>query len=104
MFRLLDSPNQSMVKITVENEQYEVPEKISVAAAMLYCGLHSVRQTPVSGSERGPLCMMGVCFECLMKIDGKPNQRACQSTVKSGMIIDRQLGAATIEAYDESGN
>ncbi len=104
MFRLLDSLNQTTVEITIGNEQYEVPENISVAAAMLYCGLHSVRQTPVSGSERGPLCMMGVCFECLMNIDGKPNQRACQLTVKPGMIIDRQLGAATIEAYDESGS
>ena len=30
---------------------------------------------------------MGVCFECLVEIDGHPNKRACQVTVKDGMVV-----------------
>ncbi len=36
--------------------------------------------------------MMGVCYECLMVIDGQANRRACQETVRPGMRIERQLG------------
>ena len=41
---------------------------------------------------RAPYCMIGVCFDCLMKIDGEPNRQACLVTVKEGMKIERQVG------------
>jgi predicted molibdopterin-dependent oxidoreductase YjgC len=34
--------------------------------------------------------MMGICFECLVEIDGRPNQQACQIIVRDGMTIHRQ--------------
>ena len=46
----------------------------------------------MSGQGRAPYCMMGVCFECLMEIDGEPNQQGCLVIVREGMRIDRQLG------------
>ena len=36
--------------------------------------------------------MMGVCFECLMVIDGVPSRQACMVTVREGMRIERQTG------------
>jgi predicted molibdopterin-dependent oxidoreductase YjgC len=51
------------------------------------------RATPVSGSPRAPYCMMGVCFDCLMEIDGVPNRQACLVPVAEGMRIRRQQGA-----------
>ena len=36
--------------------------------------------------------MMGVCFECLVVIDGVPNQQACMIEARDGMRIERQLG------------
>jgi predicted molibdopterin-dependent oxidoreductase YjgC len=64
----------------------------TVAAAILASGIQSCRTTPLSGEPRAPFCMMGVCFECLMEIDGTPNRQTCQIPVQQGMKIRRQLG------------
>jgi D-hydroxyproline dehydrogenase subunit gamma len=45
------------------------------------------RTTPVSGAQRGPFCMMGVCFDCLVEIDEQPNCQACTTRVAPGMRI-----------------
>ena len=101
MFELIDNVAVSTVDITVDGKTYSVPRGISVAAAALYCGLPNVRETPVSSAGRLPLCMMGVCFDCLMVIDGKANQRACQVLVQAGMVIERQIGAAELRGLHE---
>lgn len=93
MFRVLTSSAPEMVTIEFGGEAVSVPAGVSVAAAMLYLDAAPTRKTPVSGSPRAPFCMMGVCFDCLMEIDGNPNQRACQVEVVAGMRIKRQLGA-----------
>ena len=38
-----------------------------------------------------PYCLMGVCFECLMEIDGEPDVQSCLVTVREGMVVRRQL-------------
>ena len=97
MFRTIEDRSADSVEILIEGVAHRVPANISVAAAALLCGLASVRETPVSGAGRLPYCMMGNCFDCLMKIDGQPNQRACQVTVAADMTVERQLGAAEFE-------
>ena len=92
MFRLLTSNAPEPVAIELDGETQSVPGGMSVAAAMLYLDALPARQTVVSGSPRAAFCMMGVCFECLMEIDGCPNQRACQVEVVAGMRIKRQSG------------
>ena len=67
----------------------------SVAAAILAAGHGSTRTTPVSGQQRGPFCMMGVCFECLLEIDEVPNRQGCMVTVEDGMRVRRMTGART---------
>jgi predicted molibdopterin-dependent oxidoreductase YjgC len=62
---------------------------ISVAAALLLAGERATRNTPVSAEPRGPFCLMGACFECLVTIDGKDDQRSCMHTVCDGMHIER---------------
>lgn len=56
----------------------------SVASALLSAGIHAFRQSTVSGAPRGPFCMMGSCFECLVEIDGEKVQ-ACMTPVQGGM-------------------
>lgn len=41
--------------------------------------------------------MMGVCFECLVEIDGIPNRQACMIPVREGMVVRRQKGAIGVE-------
>ena len=65
----------------------------SVAAALLAHSGGATRQTPVTGAGRAPYCMMGVCFDCLVTIDGRPNVQACMVTAREGMVIQRQIGA-----------
>ena len=92
MFRRLENPDADTVTITIEGEAMEVPAGETVAAAALVANIGYTRTTPVSGARRAPLCMMGVCFECLMEIDGVPNRQACQIEVAVGMTVKRQGG------------
>ena len=64
----------------------------SVAAAMLAANVEHCRTTPVSGAPRAPYCMMGVCFDCLVTIDGVGNRQGCLVRVRDGMRIEPQLG------------
>ncbi len=90
--RLEDSPAES-VTVTIDGQTVQVPKGESVAAAVLVHGPRHTRPAPVSGAPRAPFCMMGVCFECLMVIDGKANRQACLRTVREGMRIERQRGS-----------
>jgi NADH dehydrogenase/NADH:ubiquinone oxidoreductase subunit G len=40
---------------------------------------------------------MGICYDCLVMIDGQPNQQGCMIPVRSGMTIERQLGAREVQ-------
>jgi predicted molibdopterin-dependent oxidoreductase YjgC len=90
MFRLLDQ-SAAQVEIELDGETVSVPEGISVAAALLYLDRLPLRRSTVSGAPRAPFCMMGICFECLIEVDGVRDQRACQLTVRPGMRLRRQL-------------
>ena len=93
MFRARPDARTATVEVLVEGVPVRVPEGASAAAAVLLAGLPAIRETPVLGSPRLPLCMMGVCFDCLAEIDGVPNRQACMVTVAPGMRIARQRGA-----------
>ena len=85
------------VRIVFEGEEMLAFEGDTVAAALLAGNHLSFRTTAVSGRQRGPFCMMGACFECLVEIDGVANRQACMVPVRDGMRINRQSGAEDIE-------
>lgn len=93
MFRRLplDRPG-SAVFVTVDGRRIEARAGDTVAAAMLAAGIDHCRTTPVSGAARAPYCMMGVCFDCLVTIDGVGNRQACLERVRDGMRIEMQPG------------
>jgi hypothetical protein len=68
----------------------------SVAAALLAAGVNRFRDTPVTGTPRAPWCMMGVCFDCLVEIDGIASRQACLTPVAEGMRVRRYYGARGI--------
>ncbi|GAA4329640.1 (2Fe-2S)-binding protein [Pigmentiphaga soli] len=97
MFRPLpDSPARPLVNMTIDGSALAVAADISVAAALLAAGDEATRTTPVSGAPRMPYCLMGACFDCLVEIDGVPNQQACLVQVREGMRICRAMGARTV--------
>ena len=74
----------------------------SVAAALLGDDVIVFRQQPNSAAQRGPFCMIGNCFDCLVEIDGEPNRQACQVKVREGMQVRRQQGLRKLRTEDES--
>ena len=97
MFRRLHDLDKRSVTIDFEGEILKVGEHETVAAALLAAGSDYSRTTPVSRSPRLPFCMMGVCFECLVEIDGVPNRQACMEAVRSGMKVRRQDGKRRLD-------
>ena len=92
MFKQLPNSEIENVEVFLNSQRVMVPQGTTVAAMALAQGLRATRTTPVSGSQRAPFCMMGVCYDCLMIIDGKANQRACATYVKNGMQVETQQG------------
>jgi len=80
------------VSVTLNGSALQVPVGTSVAAGLLSAGVKRFRNSPVSGEPRAPFCMMGVCFECLLDIDGAPNRQSCLVELKEGMVIRTQDG------------
>lgn len=74
------------VRILVNGEAVVAYKGESVYAALLAAGYRRLRRSK-SGEPRGGLCGMGVCFECLVTVDGVPNQRACAIEVADQMEI-----------------
>ena len=105
MFRLRSYGSPATIAVEVEGRTVRVPEGASAAAAVLLAGLGSLRDTPVSGSARAPYCMMGVCFECLVTINGIGNRQGCLIPVAEGMAIETQKGARSIASeYSAKGD
>jgi predicted molibdopterin-dependent oxidoreductase YjgC len=96
MFKRLETNPEKLVSISINGKPFNVPAGETVAAAVLASGITHTRTTAVSSSTRAPFCLMGVCYECLMVINGLPNQLACKEYVTDGMIIECQHGSGVL--------
>lgn len=74
------------VHLVVDGQTVAVPADASVAAAVARIAPVRFRNS-VSGLPRAPLCGMGVCFECRVRIDGRAQVRACMTPVREGMQV-----------------
>lgn len=74
-----------VVSVVINGSVVEVAEGTTVAVAALLAG-HACR-TSVTEEPRGPLCGIGICFECRMTINGKPHSRSCQTLCEPGMDV-----------------
>lgn len=90
--RLQPEAGKPGVTIFIDGKPFAAQGTDTVAAAMLAAGLEHCRTTPVSGAPRAPYCMMGMCFDCLVSIDGVGNRQACLVRVHDGMRIEMQRG------------
>ena len=92
MFQRLPDVASGTVTITVDGAPVRAAAGDTVAAALLAAGFDHCRTTPVSGAPRAPYCMMGVCFDCLVTIDGVGNRQGCLVRVREGMKVELQRG------------
>lgn len=82
------------VQITVDGRAVDCFLGESVAAAMMAERGELVLRTTAGGETRGVFCGMGVCFDCLVVVDGVPSTRACVTWVRDGMTVATQVGPA----------
>lgn len=90
MAGLIDRGRQ--VRIVVDDRSVLACEGESVAAALFAAGHRELRFTPRENGPRGYFCGMGLCYDCIMTIDGRPNIRACMTPVREGLRVESQQG------------
>lgn len=78
-------PNAS-VEFTFDGQPVAALQGETIAAALAAQYITAVRQTR-SGAPRGPFCGIGVCFDCLVTVNGRPSQRACLTKVEAGLDV-----------------
>jgi predicted molibdopterin-dependent oxidoreductase YjgC len=98
-----DSPSDQ-VTLQFDDHPITAPAGISIAAALLLNGVGPFRATPVTSAPRAAYCMMGVCFDCLVEVDGTPSRQACLIPVREGMVVRRQQGASALEISSGGDN
>jgi predicted molibdopterin-dependent oxidoreductase YjgC len=74
------------LQLNINGKRVMVSEGTTVAAAILIAGFPATRRS-VTGELRGPLCGMGVCFECRATVDGLAQRRTCQTPCRDGMEV-----------------
>ena len=92
------------VSVLVNGAVVRMSPAASLAAGLLAAGVTAVRVSPVGQGARAPYCMMGVCFECLVEVNGMPNCQACMVTVSAGLKVRRQLGSRALDAVASEGD
>jgi D-hydroxyproline dehydrogenase subunit gamma len=83
---------RNTVSITFEGQRIKAEDGETVAAALFAAGITGFRNSPEDGSLRGPYCMIGNCFDCMVQIEGMGSRQACRERVREGLIIRRHPG------------
>ncbi len=71
----------------------------TVLGALLAAGERTLRLTEQKQAPRGMFCGIGICFDCLVVVDGVPDQRACVTPAAPGMRV--QSGQSAVVTWEE---
>ncbi len=89
---LADAHPDAAFTLTFDGREIEALSGHTVAAALWRDGIVSWRGTRNGGEPRGVFCGIGVCFDCLITVNGRPNQRACITPARPGDTVTTQEG------------
>lgn len=79
-------------EITFDGETLGAYPGETVATALLAAGRRRTGVSGRRGEPRGLYCGMGLCWECVVVVDGRPNQRACTALATPGLRVETQRG------------
>jgi len=82
------SPPEPGWTLTFDGRSVPARPGQSVGAALTDAGIRSWRTTRRQGRPRGLFCGIGVCYDCLITVDGRPNQRACLTPARPGLRLE----------------
>jgi predicted molibdopterin-dependent oxidoreductase YjgC len=85
--RIQNVVRKESVTLLVNGKKLTAYKGETVLSALIASGVKTLRKSSVVAENRGALCGMGVCFECLITINGIPNCRACMVEVQDKMEI-----------------
>lgn len=91
--RLVSARPEPAFAIQVDGMRIEALPGHTIAAALWRAGMMSWRRTRIGAEPRGAFCGIGVCFDCLVTVNGQPNQRACLVPARPGDVIATQPAA-----------
>ena len=86
--RLTDADARELVEFTFEGDAVTAYAGDTIAMALWAAQAAAVRRSSAAGELRGVLCNMGICYECLVSVDGH-NVRSCMTVVRAGMVVER---------------
>jgi predicted molibdopterin-dependent oxidoreductase YjgC len=87
----------TQIQIVLNGESMMIADGQTVGAFLLEQGQRSTRTTRFGLKPRGMFCGIGICFDCLVTVNGVTNQRACITRVKEDMSIQIQDGTGALE-------
>ncbi|HET9171998.1 MAG TPA: (2Fe-2S)-binding protein [Actinospica sp.] len=90
--RLVEGQPEATFPVTFDGGTLDALPGQTIAAVLWSAGIRSWRTTRVEQRPRGVFCGIGVCFDCLVTVNGVPNQRACSVTARVGDVITTQRG------------
>ena len=76
------------LEVTVDGTQMEAYEGETVATVLLAAGIFTFRLSPKNKEPRSLYCGMGICYECLVTVNGTHAVRACVMPITDGMCIE----------------
>jgi sarcosine oxidase subunit alpha len=76
------------VKLSVNGQEISAYKGETLLAALIAAGYKKLKKSPLNEEPRGALCGMGVCFECIVTVNGVPNIRSCMTEVENNMEIE----------------
>jgi predicted molibdopterin-dependent oxidoreductase YjgC len=85
----MPSPD-SLLHLTFDGREVTTHAGQTVGAALVDAGIRSWRTTRTHGRPRGLFCGIGVCYDCLITVDGLANQRACLVRAADGMQLSSE--------------
>ncbi|MFH2040522.1 MAG: (2Fe-2S)-binding protein [Chloroflexota bacterium] len=63
----------------------------TIATVLLGSGMKMLHHSTLSGEPRGVFCGMGLCYDCLVTLNGEPNIRACRTYAQPGDVVEGQV-------------
>jgi aerobic-type carbon monoxide dehydrogenase small subunit (CoxS/CutS family) len=86
----MSTPAKREVRFTFNGEPFKGVEGQSISAALMATGVRELRKTRFDGEPRLIFCGIGICFDCVVVVDGVANQRACLVEINEGAKIESQ--------------
>jgi predicted molibdopterin-dependent oxidoreductase YjgC len=89
---ILEFEEKKVLSFTFDGSEFKGFEGDTIASALHASGIKVLRHSNEKNRPRGFYCAIGNCSSCLMKVNGKPNVRACIETIQEGMVVETQNG------------